>query len=220
MLEARLEEIVKGSSDKTYSSFNDLYKRVYHKLTRYVKKYLWYNPEYAKEVTSETFLRVLSKIDQFKPGTNFTAWIYKIARNTALDFRKKKKRQDYFEEFEPWTNYSSRIYYNIIDINEKKIRDNGLDIFPSIGQIPSTNQSSENEVIGNLYVDSVFAHLQENVKPLFLEPVKMLYEDFKYEEISEQLNIPMGTAQSRIARGLKQSRIHLEDFIDIDERYL
>ena len=217
-----LDELVRNSAGPKYSSFNDLYLHLYPLLIRYVKKFLWYNNGYAEDVISEAFLKVIERIEQFKPGTNITNWIYRISRNSALDFREKKKRQHHSEEFKPGANYSSWIYQSklaVLTLREKEKIKHLVD-FLSVEDIPSRSQSPENEVIGNLYIDSLFAHLQENVKPLFLEPVKMLYEDFKYEEISEELEIPMGTAQSRIARGLKQSRLHLDDFIDIDERYL
>ena len=145
-----LDELVRNSAGPKYSSFNDLYLHLYPQLIRYVKKFLWYNNGYAEDAVSETFLKAIERIDQFIPKTNITNWFFRIARNTALDFKKKQK-----------------------------YRNNPIKETDLCYCVPES-KPLEGHIIGNLYLDSVFAHLQENVKPLFLEPVTMLCQEFKY----------------------------------------
>ncbi|MFY9342707.1 MAG: sigma-70 family RNA polymerase sigma factor [Planctomycetota bacterium] len=46
----------------------------------------------AHDVTQEVFEKVLCKHDQYRPGTNFRAWLFEIARNQALSALRAQKR--------------------------------------------------------------------------------------------------------------------------------
>lgn len=45
----------------------------------------------AEDITQETFLKVWKNLKRFNPEKSFKAWIYRIARNTAFDWLKKKR---------------------------------------------------------------------------------------------------------------------------------
>jgi RNA polymerase sigma-70 factor (ECF subfamily) len=46
----------------------------------------------AEELTQETFLRALRRLDTFRPGTQMRSWLLRIATNVCLDLRRKQKR--------------------------------------------------------------------------------------------------------------------------------
>jgi RNA polymerase sigma-70 factor, ECF subfamily len=46
----------------------------------------------TEELTQETFLRALSRLVSFRPGTKMRAWLLRIARNACLDAQRKRKR--------------------------------------------------------------------------------------------------------------------------------
>ena len=46
----------------------------------------------AEDLTQETFLRALDRIDGFRFGTNMRAWLLRIATNAFFDVRRKQKR--------------------------------------------------------------------------------------------------------------------------------
>lgn len=54
----------------------------------------------AEDITQETFLRVNDKASAYHPGTNPKAWIFKIARNLAIDAIRSRSRED-LHEVEP-----------------------------------------------------------------------------------------------------------------------
>jgi RNA polymerase sigma-70 factor, ECF subfamily len=66
-----------------------------------IKKYLNYvynfifqivkNQPDAEDLTQETFVKVWKKINKYKPEYKFKTWLFSIAKNTALDFIKKKR---------------------------------------------------------------------------------------------------------------------------------
>ncbi len=65
--------------DKIY---NFVYYRTHHKET-------------AEDLTSLIFIKALENISNYKKGTNFNAWIYRIARNTIIDhYRTKREFKD------------------------------------------------------------------------------------------------------------------------------
>lgn len=50
------------------------------------------NSHETEDLTQETFLRALKRIDSFKPGTKMRSWLLRIAANACFDARRKQKR--------------------------------------------------------------------------------------------------------------------------------
>jgi RNA polymerase sigma-70 factor (ECF subfamily) len=46
----------------------------------------------AEELTQETFLRALRRLDAFRPGTQMRCWLLRIGTNACLDMRRKRTR--------------------------------------------------------------------------------------------------------------------------------
>ena len=53
----------------------------------------------AEDITQETFIKVWQKIKKYNPDKNFKTWLFTIARNTAVDWL-RKKRNLVFSDFE------------------------------------------------------------------------------------------------------------------------
>lgn len=52
----------------------------------------------AEDVLQETFIKVIKHACEYKEGTNAKAWIFMIAKNTALNSIKKRNREEIKEE--------------------------------------------------------------------------------------------------------------------------
>lgn len=50
----------------------------------------------ADDLTQEIFVKIWSKIDQFRGDSSLFTWIYRIATNECLNFIKKQKRRSFF----------------------------------------------------------------------------------------------------------------------------
>lgn len=52
--------------------------------------------EDALDLVQETFMRIYEKINTYRPGANFSAWLMQIARNISIDFlrRQKSRKKD------------------------------------------------------------------------------------------------------------------------------
>src|ERR1700761_363360 len=60
------------------------------------------NPSDAEDLLQETFARAYAAFHQFRPGTNLSAWLYRILANTFINTRRKVGRepaQSLFSEF-------------------------------------------------------------------------------------------------------------------------
>ena len=71
--------------------FNKLYRFCYFKLS---------NQDLAQDIVSDTFLKALEKIKDFKQGKGtFQAWLFTIARNKVIDYYRKKDRHFNVDDF-------------------------------------------------------------------------------------------------------------------------
>src|SRR3989344_9125014 len=57
------------------------------------------NREEAEDITQETFLKMWRNLKKYRLGDNFKTWLFTIARNTAIDYM-RKKRNFAFSDFE------------------------------------------------------------------------------------------------------------------------
>lgn len=73
--------------------FNETKKGVFSFLYTYVKDYYL-----AEDLVQETFIKVKLNAQNYKLGTNASAWILQIAKNTAIDFLRKEKKTVNIEE--------------------------------------------------------------------------------------------------------------------------
>ncbi len=123
----------------------------------------------AKDLVQETLLKALLNKDKFKPGTNLKAWLYTIMRNTFINnYNKITKRS---------SNIDSTEYFQYFNTDENYITVNG---------------ATSDFVVTD--INEAISRLNEE----FRTPFMMYYIGYKYLEIAEKLNIPIGTVKNRI----------------------
>ncbi|MCF7846322.1 MAG: sigma-70 family RNA polymerase sigma factor [Candidatus Peribacteraceae bacterium] len=73
----------------------ELFAEIYELFAQKIYAFIFYKTfhrETAEDLTSQTFIRALEKIQLFKPRKgSFNSWIYAIARNSVIDFYRSKK---------------------------------------------------------------------------------------------------------------------------------
>ncbi|MDX2191608.1 MAG: sigma-70 family RNA polymerase sigma factor [Bacteroidota bacterium] len=131
----------------------------------------------AKDLVQDSYIKAFRFYDSFQKGTNAKAWLFRILKNTFInDYRKKSKEPPKYDYQEIEEYYNSE--------NASVAPDNNLKV----------------DVIDNMMGDEMtlaFNALQEEFREII---ILCDLEDFKYEEIAEILNIPIGTVRSRLHR--------------------
>jgi RNA polymerase sigma-70 factor, ECF subfamily len=124
--------------------------------------------EDAKDLYQETAFRALTNKDKFTPGTNFKAWLFTIMKNIFINNYRKKVKSATI------VDTTDNLYY-----------------------LNSGNVSTENEGSRNMFMNELLSlvnKLDESIKI----PFEMHYDGFKYQEIADELELPLGTVKSRI----------------------
>lgn len=133
----------------------------------------------AHDITQETFLKAWKHLKKFDQAKNFKTWIFAIARNTSLDWLRKRKAVS----FSAMQNFSERKdeAFDILDesiISAEDIFDDRADA-ERISKIVKTLTPEQQAVI-----------------------VMKINENLTFQEISEIMGEPLNTVKSRYRRAL------------------
>jgi len=144
------------------------------------------DPDDAKDLVQDTYLKAHRFIDSFQKGTNAKAWLFRILKNSFInDYRKKSKEPSKVDYQEVET------FYNSDDVDRQITSDLRV------------------ESLSNMIGDEISNAL--NSLDVDFKTVIILcdLEGFKYEEMAKILDIPIGTVRSRLhrARGLLKEKL-------------
>ncbi|MCC6463608.1 MAG: RNA polymerase sigma factor [Saprospiraceae bacterium] len=126
------------------------------------------NSEDAKDLYQETAFRALSNREKFQPGTNFKAWMFTIMKNIFIN------------------NYRKKVKANTI-----------LDTTDNQYYLNSGSHATGNAAEGTIMLkelNAMVSALDDSIRIPFL----MHFEGYKYQEIADELALPLGTVKSRI----------------------
>lgn len=144
------------------------------------------NSDDAKDLVQETFLKALKYKDKFNEGSNLRAWLFTILKNSFINQYRRMSKRKTFIDTTDNTYFLDLPSHRTENIAELKFIRKDLE--KQISQLP------------------------KDLKVTFM----LNAEGFKYHEIAEELNIPIGTVKTRIfvARRILRQKLHVygEDF--------
>ncbi len=121
--------------------------------------------EDAEDITSEFFIKLWQNADKYKPGSGHKGYLATIARNMAIDFLRKSRHE---------------VLASGDDDEETESFENTL----------KSNDDTENTVIEDISLKEAL----DRLKPKQRQIVDMkILSEMTFQEISETLNMPMGT---------------------------
>ncbi len=97
------EQLAEQCKRRDEAAFQELMRRYMKQIFNFARQYTQ-TSEDAEDVTQDTFFKVWKYIGRYTTGRTFKPWLYTIARNTALDFLKKKRPASFSDLDNPETD--------------------------------------------------------------------------------------------------------------------
>ncbi|MEM9352634.1 MAG: RNA polymerase sigma factor [Planctomycetota bacterium] len=143
----------------------------------------------AEDLVQEAAMVGLKKLDQFTPETNFLAWMARIVRMHAANFRRKRAGRR--------TSAADPV-----DIDQSQAAPAAYQAEPRV----SDSAAGETRTIQEGFDDTLLSNLQRlDETPRACLLLRVVHE-LAYDEIAAMLEIPSGTAMSHVHRAKKRLR--------------
>ncbi|MFN8256665.1 MAG: sigma-70 family RNA polymerase sigma factor [Bacteroidales bacterium] len=144
----------------------------------FMMKRMVQNTDDAEDLTIEAFGKAFKMLANYTPKYAFSTWLFKIASNHCIDFLRKQNK------------------HKILSIDESIDKDSVLtdNLFLDEVSDPEENMINEQK-------DVVLQDFIKKLHPDYQEILKLkYYYNLSYQEIAEELNIPLGTVKARLFR--------------------
>jgi RNA polymerase sigma-70 factor, ECF subfamily len=93
-VDAEIASLVRTAQHGDREAFGELYERLAPGLYRYFYHRTHQAAEVAEDLTEDLFVKILGRLDRYEDrGLPFTAWVYQIARNLAVDHARRQPPQ-------------------------------------------------------------------------------------------------------------------------------
>jgi len=171
-LDVELVQQAVAGNQRAYAELMERYRdAIYFMLLKMVN-----NAADAEDLTIEAFGKAFKNIKQYTANFAFSTWLFKIASNNAIDFMRKKK-------------------LNNVSIDET-LRD--TDAVPV--NIRSEQPTPEESLITEQKI-MMLRSIVAKLKPRYRKLVELRYfYEYSYEEISEEMGLPIGTVKAQLFR--------------------
>lgn len=169
------------------TAFDELVKRHQVGLLNFFHRLVW-DAAQAEDLAQEVFIKLYTHAKAYEPQAKFSTYLYRIARNCWIDHLRRTK--------------SDR---NVGSLDAESEEGSPLsDALPVKMENPAA--SAHKSEISEVVIEAIESLPEEHKLVFVLSEV----QGMKYQEISETLDIPMGTVKSRMFHATKRLRDHLK----------
>ena len=169
-----LVELAKKGNQAAFASLMDRYRdSIYFMMLKMVK-----NSDDAEDLTIEAFGKAFNRIDQYSPSFAFSTWLFKIASNNCIDFIRKKR-------------------IHVLSMDQGIATSDG-------GSMRIDAKAQVNNPEESMMHDQKVLHMRllvSKLKPRYRQLVeKRYFEELSYEEIADELDLPLVTVKAQLFR--------------------
>ena len=184
-----LVESALTGNEKAFAKLMSRYKdAIYFMLLKMVN-----NKNDAEDLTLEAFGKAFKNLQQYSPNYAFSTWLFKIATNNCIDFLRKRRG----------------VYVSIENNQETG------DLDPPI-RLKSSDPNPEEKMI-RIQKAILMRRIVHRLKPRYRILVELRYfREYSYEEISEELKLPLGTVKAQLFRA-REMLFKMIESTEIDE---
>lgn len=182
--DSKLIKLAKVGDSKAYDALLIKYKNsVYNIVYRMVR-----DKQEAEDLTQEAFIKAFNSLLSFNEEYAFSTWLYKIATNNCIDFFRKRKLQTY--------SLDKPIQYKNSELQQ---------------EYPDPDLNPEKTIIAQER-SQIIREAIDSLPEKYHVAIVLRHQDEKsYEEISEILDLPLGTVKARIFRAREMLNKLLKD---------
>lgn len=171
------ELVIRATKKKDQQAFAELMDKykdsIYYMLLKMVN-----NNDDAEDLTLEAFGKAFNRLHQYTPNFAFSTWLFKIATNNCIDFLRKKKK-------------------NVMSVDNRIANNDGDDF---MFEIKSEGMTPEQLAMNDQKIQLMRQYVKK-LKPRYEILVEMRYfKEMSYDEISDELNLPLGTVKAQLFR--------------------
>jgi len=168
-----LVESALTGEEKAFAKLMSRYKdAIYFMLLKMVN-----NKNDAEDLTLEAFGKAFKNLHQYSPNYAFSTWLFKIATNNCIDFLRKRRG----------------VYVSIENNQENGENDSPI-------KLRSTDPNPEEKLI-RIQRAILMRKIVHRLKPRYRTLVELRYFcEFSYEEIAQELKLPLGTVKAQLFR--------------------
>jgi RNA polymerase sigma factor (sigma-70 family) len=167
-----LVEQARNGDEKAFASLHNRYRdSIYFMLLKMVS-----NPSDAEDLTIEAFGKAFRNLESYTPNFAFSTWLFKVATNNCIDFIRKKQASP-----------------SIIDQGPDELDDYTINI--------QSDMPDPEEALINHQKIKQLREVVDQLKPRYRNLIELrYYKEYSYEEISKELNLPIGTIKAQLFR--------------------
>ncbi|AZV61764.1 RNA polymerase sigma factor SigW [Peribacillus castrilensis] len=181
LIKERINQVLKGD----HNAFGEIVEIYKDKVFQICFRMLG-NRQEAEDLAQEAFVRAYVNIRSFNITMKFSTWLYRIATNLCID-RLRKKKPDYY-------------------LDAEVAGTEGLNMY---SQIASDMAKPEEEVESLELQETIQVEIMKLPEKYRSVIVLKYIEELSLKEISEILDLPVGTVKTRIHRGREALRKQL-----------
>lgn len=181
-----ISAVLQGNQDR----YGDLVERYQGRLVNYLFRLLR-NLDEAHDLAQEVFLKVYQALDRYDSQYKFSTWLFRVARNAAIDQIRKRRIQ-------------------LVSTDRGGDPDGGSGTWEFPSPDPNPYGDLRNKERGEALQESIDALPWEYRELILLRH----FGELSYEEIAKLKEMPLGTVKNKLFRARQMLKVELQGFLE------